>query len=170
MDRKRRGIVVIIITAALLLIAAVIVAAALIKPSVYTVGKNIKSADITEVYFTRSSSVNPPYYQRYRIYTENGKYMFYHEKREGDTFPLTEKDITVSGSFELSEEEKSSLFDCLDGGKVRKRTESVDSGSDGPWVYLYWKGDKSKYQELSFASYDKEAKYEALCEKLKNSK
>ena len=56
----------------------------------YTVGKNIGIDDIAEFYFTRSTSVYPPHYQRYRFFMEDGKHMFFHETREGDAFPLTE--------------------------------------------------------------------------------
>ncbi len=170
MDNKGRSKMVKIIIAALLVAAAVVISAALLKPSVYTVGKSIKVSEITEFYFTRASSANPPYYRRYRIYNDNGKYMLYHEKREGDAFPLTEKNITSSGSLELGEEEKRALFECLDGGTVKKRSENTESGDDGPWTYLYWTGDKGKYQAFTFASVDKKTEFESLCEELKNSK
>ena len=37
-----------------------------------TVGRDIKIDDITEFYYTYSSSTNPPDYQRYRFYVEDG--------------------------------------------------------------------------------------------------
>ena len=69
------------------------------------VGVDIAAEDITEFFYTYSSSTYPPDYQRYRLYKENGIYKFYHEKREGQDWPLTEAHITISGSVELSEEE-----------------------------------------------------------------
>lgn len=60
------------------------------------VGKTIKESDFKEFYYTYSSTTNPPEFQRYRIYIENGKRMFYHEKREGDNVFLTEEDIIFS--------------------------------------------------------------------------
>ncbi len=128
-----------------------------------TVGKQVKEADITEFYFTRSGSTNPPTFQRYRLYAENSARYFYHEKREGDHWPLVESDITVSGTKELSDEEWNMFYSLLEGGTVRDRSENLDSGGDGPWLYLYWKGDRSKTQEYSFASYGKEKEFEDAC-------
>ena len=64
------------------------------------VGATVKQKDVTEFYYTLSSSTNPPRFQRYRFYTAEGKYYFYHEKREGDHWPLREEDVTVSGTKE----------------------------------------------------------------------
>ena len=69
------------------------------------VGKRIAKESVTDFYYTYASSTNPPDYQRYRFYTENGQYFFYHEKREGDHWPLTENDVTVSGTRELTDAE-----------------------------------------------------------------
>ena len=169
---ERRTVMKLILAIIAVALACVLLAAAIIIKSnaEYTLGKNVKYEDITEVYFTRSSSTNPPYYQRYRIFYENGKCIFYHEKREGDRFPLTEEDITDSGKKELNEAQKTALFDCLKGGRLKKKTETADSGGDGPWVYVYWKGDRSKYREFSFTSYAEQAEFEALCRKLKESR
>jgi len=134
-----------------------------------TVGKQVKEADITEFYFTRSGSAYPPDFQRYRLYAENGSHYFYHEKREGDHWPLSEADITDAGTKQLSEEEWNAFYSLLEGGAVRDRSENADSGSDGPWLYLYWKGDHAKTQEYSFASYGKEMEFEELCEKTKET-
>ena len=56
-----------------------------------TVGTDVKMPDITEFYFTYSSSTYPPEFQRYRFLVKNGAHLFHHEKREGDHWPLTEK-------------------------------------------------------------------------------
>ena len=133
------------------------------------VGKNISIGDVKEFYYTYSTSTFPPDYQRYRFYVDDGKYFFYHEKREGDHWPLRETDKTVFGTVELSEAEWATFFDYLKGGVVKKRTESTECGSSGPWLYLYWKGDHSKYQEFSFESFDKKTSFEKFCIKLKEA-
>ena len=131
------------------------------------VGTDVKIDDITEFYFTYDSSTNPPQFQRYRFSVKDGAYLFYHEKREGNHWPLREKDITVSGTKELSLEEWKTFFDYLKDGKVEKRKEHLESGGRGPWLFLYWKGDKSKIQEFSFANYGKQISFEKFCIKLK---
>ena len=133
------------------------------------VGKNIAISDITEFYYTYATSTNPPDYQRYHFYIKNGEYFFYHEKREGKHWPLRENDKTVFGTVKLSEAEWTIFFDYLKGGKVKNREESLDCGDSGPWLYLYWKGDKSKCQEFSFESFEKKAAFEDFCLKLKKS-
>ena len=130
------------------------------------VGTDVKLESVTEFYYTYSTSTDPPQYQRYRFYTEDGKRFFFHEKREGDHWPLTEDDATVAGTVELTEAEWEAFFDCLKGGTVKKREENLDSGRAGPWLYLYWNGDKSKYQEFTFASYGARCDFEELCEGL----
>ncbi len=162
---KKKGVIAAL---AIILVAAAVIAAVLIPKggSEMKVGKKISYEDITEFYYTESSSAYPPTYQRYRFYVEDGKRMFFHEKREGDTFPLTEADATVTGTKELTEEEWQSFLNCVDGGEVEKRTESTESGGSGPWLYLYWKKDKGKYQEFTFASYDKQVQFEELCKAL----
>ena len=130
------------------------------------VGTDVKPEDVTEFYYTYSTSTDPPHYQRYRFYTEDGKRFFFHEKREGDHWPLTEDDATVSGTVELTEAEWKAFFDCLKGGTVKKREENLESGRAGPWLYLYWNGDKGKYQEFTFESYGARCDFEELCEGL----
>lgn len=136
---------------------------------VMTVGTDIPQEDITEFYFTLDSSTNPPYFQRYRFYVENGGHWFYHEKREGRHWPLTKADITVSGSVELSDEQWAKFFDLIKGGKVEKRKEHTESGGRGPWLFLYWKGDRSKYQEFSFPSWGARDAFEKYCIALKDA-
>lgn len=131
-----------------------------------TVGKDISIGDITEFYYTKSSSTNPPDFQRYKFYTENGKYYFYREIREGDTWPLTENDITESKKKELTKEDWDKFYDCINGGEVVKRTENTESGGSGPWIFLYSKKDKGKYQQFSFSTYEKQTEFEAFCKSL----
>ena len=133
-----------------------------------TVGKNIKIDDVNDFYYTVDASTNPPHFQRYRFYAENGKYYFYHEKREGDHWPLTGEDVTVSGTVELTNDQWQQFFDCINGGKVIKRQEHLESGGRGPWLYLYWKKDKGTIQEFSFESLEKRRAFEQLCLILKS--
>ncbi len=134
-----------------------------------TVGTDIAIGDVTAFYYTYATSTNPPDYQRYLFSVEDGKRLFTHEKREGNHWPLTEADITVSGTLELTDEAWAAFFDCLKGGKVTKREEDISSGGSGPWLYLYWDGDKDAYQQFSFASWDAVKEFEALCEELKGT-
>lgn len=90
-----------------------------------TVGPDIAEGDITDFYYTVDASIYPPVYQRYRFYAEDGKKLFYHESRQGDSWPQTEKDITVSGTVELTEEAWSAFFDCLRGGAVKARGDEI---------------------------------------------
>lgn len=132
------------------------------------VGKTIKESDFKEFYYTYSSTTNPPEFQRYRIYIENGKRMFYHEKREGDNVFLTEEDITVSGKTELTSKEWEEFWNCIVGGTVENRQEDTSSGGSGPWLYLYWNGDKDKCQQFTFADLEKKVKFEEFCVGLVN--
>lgn len=132
-----------------------------------TVGKNVKEDSFKEFYYTYSSTVNPPEYQRYRIYTDGGKKMFYHEKREGNNTFLTEEDITVAGDIELTPEEWNTFWNLVSGGKVKNRKENVLAGGAGPWLYLYWNGDRDKCQEFTFENYEKETAFEKYCVEIK---
>ncbi|MBQ6660354.1 MAG: hypothetical protein IJM57_02860 [Lachnospiraceae bacterium] len=127
------------------------------------VGKDVTAEEITDFYFTYSSSTNPPEFQRYRLFVESGQHFFYHETREGDHWPLTEDDITVSGTVLLSEEQWKEFTGLLIGGTVREREDSAESGSSGPWLYLYWKRDRGKYREFSFADRNTENAFEERC-------
>ena len=133
----------------------------------FVVGKDIAKEDILQFYYTYDSSTYPPEFQRYRFYTEGGKLLFYHEKREGDHWPLAESDATVTGTKELSETEWDEMFSLLCGGTVRAREEHLESGGRGPWLFLYWKNDRGKIQEFTFASYEKQREFEAFCVALK---
>ncbi len=133
----------------------------------FVVGKDVAKEDVLQFYFTYDSSTYPPEFQRYRFYTEGDKLLFYHEKREGDHWPLSESDATVTGTKELSETEWDEMFSLLCGGTVRAREEHLESGGRGPWLFLYWKGDRGKIQEFTFASYEKQREFEAFCVALK---
>lgn len=133
------------------------------------VGEDILIEDITEFYYTEDSSAFPPYYQRYRFYTEKGKYYFYHETREGEEWPLTEKHIAVKGTIKLSEDEWDEFFDFLKDGTVKRRGENIDSGGSGPWLYLYWDNDGGEYREFTFSSREKLDAFEEYCERKRGS-
>ena len=115
-----------------------------------------------------ASGKRPPEFQRYRFLVKNGAHLFHHEKREGNHWPLTEKDITVTGTKELSQAEWQQFFNYLKKGKVEKRKEHLEDGGRGPWMFLYWKGDKGKIQEYSFPSWDAQKSFEEFCIMLKN--
>ena len=129
------------------------------------VGTDIVYDDITDFYYTEENINFDAYYQRYRIYVENGKHMFFHETRErkNEYGPCTEDDTTLIGSIELSDDQWVQFCDLVKGGKVRAREDSADSGGTGPWLFLYWKNDKSKYQQFAFESYGRETEFEKYC-------
>ncbi|MBO4399531.1 MAG: hypothetical protein J5795_05305, partial [Lachnospiraceae bacterium] len=133
------------------------------------VGKDVAPEDISEFYFTYDASTYPPEFQRYRLFKKDGTVFFYHEKREGDHWPLREEDATVTGTTELSEEQWDEFFNLLKGGIVRAREEHLEAGGSGPWLFLYWKNDRGKIQEYSFASYENRCAFEKLCEELKEA-
>ena len=135
----------------------------------FEVGKDIKQEDITDFYYTVDGSSYPPFFQRFRFYVEEGKHLFYHEKREGDHWPLRESDKTEYGVLNLNDDEWAAFFDYLINGTVKARTEEVIDGASGPWMYLYWKNDKAKYQEFGFESYGKRIEFEEFCETLKKN-
>lgn len=128
-----------------------------------TVGTDIASEDITEFYYTEASSAYPPSYQRYRFYTEDDIHRFYHEKREGAVWPLTESHITVSGSIQLSDEDWTTFLGYLEGGTVKKREQNAESGGSGPALYLYWNGDRAIYQKFYFSSLRNQNLFEKFC-------
>ena len=129
------------------------------------VGKDFQIEDITDFYYTEENINYGAYYQRYRFYVEDGKHIFFHETRErrNDYGPCTEDDTTLIGTIELTDDQWSQFTDLVSGGTVKAREDSAETGGTGPWLYLYWTNDKGKYQQFSFDSYDKEAKFEELC-------
>ena len=136
----------------------------------WVVGTDIDFADITDFYYTYDASTNPPFFQRYRLYVEDGRTLFYHETRENGGWPQTEEDITVSGTVELSEAQVEAFRACLEGGTVRPREESLDTGDAGPWLFLYWTGDRGENQAFTFPSWEAQTRFEALCADLRGEK
>lgn len=129
------------------------------------VGKDIQTEDITDFYYTEENINYDAHYQRYRFYVEGGKHIFFHETRErkNDYGPCTEDDTILIGSIELTDEQWSQFIDLVNGGIVKARGDSAESGGTGPWLYLYWTNDKGKYQQFSFDSYETQAKFEKFC-------
>ena len=151
------------------MIASVLLAGCgILFKSEYTVGKDIRTEDISEFYYTLSNINYNAFYQRYHFYAENGRWMLSHETRQrvNEYGPTTEEDITMSGTFELSESERDEFFGFLEGGEVTKRKESAAAGSSGPWLYLYWKDDRSLYQVFAFSSYATLKSFEEFCSAL----
>ena len=130
--------------------------------------RNIPVEDVTEFYYTIDNINYNAFYQRYRFYREDGKYMFHHETRErpGEYGPTTEKDITDSGTFELSDAEWNDFLTYLKDGTVSARKDTAESGGSGPWTFIYWKNDKGKYQVFDFSSYEVQTGFEEFCSAL----
>ena len=134
-----------------------------------SVGTDVAFEDITDFYYTYASSTFPPDYQRYRFYVQDGQHWFFHETREGETFPLTEEDATVTGTLALSDADWARFCGYVAGGTVKDREESIEDGDAGPWMYLYWEGDRGECQEYTFASWDARTGFEAFCETLRDA-
>lgn len=130
-----------------------------------TVGGKIGIKDIKEFYYTVENINYDAFYQRYRFYVEDGNYYFFHETRErkDDYGPATEEDATARGTLKLSDDEWEGFYDLILDGKVMERADDAASGDSGPWYYLYWKGDKDKYQVFSFASQKKAGEFVDYC-------
>ena len=87
-----------------------------------TVGRDAEAEDVQDFYYTYENINFNAFYQRYRIYAENGKHMFFHETRERkeEYGPATEKDTTKKGTLELSEEEWKTFVNLVNGGTGKK--------------------------------------------------
>ena len=130
--------------------------------------RKIPLDDITEFYYTYENINFNAAFQRYHFYREDGKYMFQHETRErpGKYGPTTEEDITVSGTLELTADEWKDFLVFLKNGTVSARNDARESGSSGPWMFLYWKNDKGKYQVFEFPDYAAKTQFEQYCSAL----
>lgn len=129
----------------------------------FVVGKDISITDIEDFYYTIDASTNPPQFQRYRFFKEAGKPCFYHEKREGNTWPLREKHITKAGTLVLTDTQWKKFYSLLENGKVTKRKENASAGGSGPWLYIYWSKDKDVYQVFEFATATQKNDFERFC-------
>lgn len=132
---------------------------------VKTVGKQVPASAVTEFYWTYDHLEYPASYLRYRLFTEDGAYYFFYDKREKQGYgPTTEADRTACGTVALTETQWQQALQLFDGGTVQARTESVTTGGSGPWQYLYWNGDRGKEQVFTFADAAAAAAFTALCE------
>ena len=132
-----------------------------------TAGQELPLEEITEFVFTRENINYHASFLRYRYYLEDGKPFFSHVRREREDYgPTTEKDTVASGTMALSQNDWNQVLLLIQGGKVRKRQDSAESGSSGPWMYLYWRNDRGEIQEYSFASYGAERSFEEFSEQL----
>ena len=134
-----------------------------------TVGREIMSEDITDFYYTIDASTNPPIFQRFHIYFDDGEHYFAYEKREGDHWPLTEDDITDKETVKLNEEKWNEFYDFLKDGKVSKRKDDVTDGGRGPFLFLYSSKDRGLYQEFEFDTYKKQKSFENMCNAIRNA-
>ncbi len=140
-------------------------------PAKTITNRNIPVEDVTDFCYTYENINYGAFYQRYRFYVENDRYMFQHETRErpNDYGPAAEEDITAIGTFELTPREWLEAMGLLKSGKVSVRKESAESGSSGPWTYIYWKNDKSRYQQFTFSGYEERKAFEDYCADLAQS-
>lgn len=130
--------------------------------------RKIPVEDVSEFYYTRENINFNASYQRYRFFKEDGSCMFFHETREkpGAYGPTTEKDVTNSGTFELTAEEWNVFLAFLKDGRVSARKDPAESGGSGPWTFLYWKNDKGKDRVFEFPTYDASVRFEEYCRSL----
>lgn len=133
------------------------------------VGKEIQVQQIQEFFATYATSTSSPLYQRVVFSVCNQKYRFDYERKEGNHLPLTNHDVVCSGRIELTEEQWSRFIEHLKGGSVSKRKESIESGSSGPWFYLYYENDRGKFQSFTFSSYSVQKSFEDFCRELVSS-
>lgn len=134
----------------------------------FTVGEDITGDDINEFYYTIENINLDAYYLRYKFYAEDGKHKFFFEERErpGEYGPATEEDTIAKCDYELSDKEWSQFCEIITGGTVQGREDNPEDGGKGPWTYLYWTGDRDRYQEFSFVSQQSRSHFEEMCEAL----
>ena len=127
----------------------------------------IKAEDINEFYYTYENINFNACYQRYLFHVVDGKYMFFHEKREnpGEYGWLDENYTVRKGDFELTDEEWDQFIELIKDGKVVKRQEHLEDGGSGPWMFIYAGTDKVG-KEYYFQPADQVLAFEDFCEKL----
>ena len=132
-------------------------------------GISAKKSDVTEFIYTYDWSGFNALYQRYRFYTEDGAYRFYHETRkaENEYAWAWEAELTASGTVELSVYEWEEFLSFLVGGTAAEPEEKAETGDSGPWMYLNCKaGDTTVRLEYRFASPERQSDFEAYCRSL----
>ena len=83
-------------------------------------------------------------------------------------------DVSIANETNISEGHIKMIESCKTeiisiDKEVEKRKEHLESGSSGPWLFLYWNGDRSKYQEFSFPSWGARKSFEEYCVRLKDA-
>lgn len=154
---------------------AAIIAAAALAAAIYLIFcrdrtlrvEQIGEARFKDFYFTYSSTADPPKFQRYRFFKDGEERYFYHEKREGHKVFLTEDDITVSGTVRMTDEEWQKFWAFINNGAVYERTDDTRSGGSGPWLFIYWDGDRGTKQVLDLEDPASAIALEEFCEELK---
>ena len=136
----------------------------------FIVGTDIAEDDIQNFYYVFDTPFAESVYQKYWFYAQEDHKYFYHETRQGGSWPLTEENIVASATVELTNEQWDAFFVLLCGGTVNELDDEVLDGDSGPWLHLYWTGDEGKYREFSFASYDKLLEFEDFCSQLAKSR
>ena len=96
---------------------------------------------------------------------ENEQWIFHFEKREADHWPLTEADITEFCDVTLTDAERDEFFSYITNGKITRRSD-MPLDSSGPYLFIYWTGDKDEYQVFDFEDYGKLKDFEAFCRSL----
>ena len=132
-----------------------------------TFRKDAAAADlenITDFYYTLDSSTAIPYYQRYHFYRQDDACFFYHETREGGSWPQTEENITARGTVQLTEEDWQTFCGLLDGGTICMPEADPVDGDAGPWTYIYRGHGQEEY---IFPDYGARLVFEEYCEGLK---
>ena len=148
---------------------AVLLAALCLDPLVPKwVGKQIPFRDVTAFVYTRASSTNPPEHTRWHLMLQNGTPVLMYEQRTGNHWPLTGEDISASSTVTLTQTQWQTLLHCLQGGQVIRRTENPETGDSGPFMYLYWQGDRDSIRQFTFASHEREQQFLTLCRQYVN--
>ena len=132
-------------------------------------GEDIPPEAVTDFYYTLDASTDPPHYQRYRFYADGDRRFFFHETREGNSWPLEEEDVTVFGTLELDSAQWEAFCALLWEGTAQRREASADTGDEGPWMYIYFAGGETEGRRFSFASPGLQAAFRTLCEELRDA-
>lgn len=125
----------------------------------------LEAENFRDFYYTEENINYNAFYQRYRVYDEDGKHMFFHETRqvENDYGPATEKDTTLKGCFELTKEEWEKFLGFLERGSASSRQDDPVDGDSGPWLFLYLKDGDPEGYVYSFSTCGTLKEFEDWC-------
>ncbi len=127
------------------------------------VGIDMPLEEITDFCYTYDASTALPHYQRYRFFVEDGRHFFFHETREGGSWPQTEADITRSGTIELTDGQWAAFCDLLFGGSAGTREEVLVDGDAGPWLFICRSGGEKEGREFAFEPAGTLLAFEEFC-------